>query len=151
MASLDFNDGTGPVTMRGVFGAPYDRFRNFSPSVLPIGPTVSPLTTKRPVQWVYNTIYPVTLELPYISPRVYNGESGTIRAQRLMRHLMGGGLVDVVVSDSVGTAPFANCWMLDGTTPSLTLESPQDGLYTLSVTLARGGNPFVAVYGGLVP
>jgi hypothetical protein len=151
MASLDFNDGSGAASLRGVYEPPFDRFRSFTPDVMPIGPSVSPIATKRPTQWVYGTIYTVTLELPYISQRVYNGESGTARAQRLMRHLIGGGLVDVVVSDSIGTAPFANCWMLADTRPSLVFEDRAAGLFTLSVTLARGGNPFVAVYGGLVP
>jgi hypothetical protein len=151
MAALAFNDGSGTASLRGVFAGGNNRFRGFTPTVLPVGPSTLDMSTGRSTMWVYRTEYRVTLELPNISPRVYDGESGTVRAGRLIAHLMRGGLVEVAVEDSIGTANNLNCWLAEGSVPALTLENPRDMLYSFSATLARGGDPFVAVYGGLLP
>lgn len=151
MAALEFNDGSGNVALRGALPAPANRFRSFTPAVLPIGPSVTNLSSGRMTQWTYRTEYRVSLDLPFISARVYNGESGTTRAQRFIAHMVKGGVCTVDVEDSVGSAAKLNCWLAEGTTPTLSLEDPSAMFYTLSITLARGGDPFVAVYGGFVP
>jgi hypothetical protein len=151
MAYLGFNDGSGYVALRGIIPAPGNRFRGFTPSQVPIGPSVAPLSTGRRTQWTYRTEFRVALELPFLSARTTMGESGTVRAGRLIAHLLRGGLVDVFVEDGVDVAGKLNCWLTEGAEPSLTLENPQDMLYTLSVSLSRGGDPFVALYGGLLP
>jgi hypothetical protein len=148
MAGFTFNDGTGSVTMRGVFAAPYDRFRNFSPTVNIVGPAVTRLSDATRSQWEYRTDYLVSLELPYISPRVYSSEAGTLRAHRLILHLLRGGTVDLLVED--GTTAANTCRLADGAVPSLTLDSPQDMLYTFSATF-RSATRFTCLYGGLVP
>lgn len=148
MAQLTFNDGTGSVSLRGVLPAPIDRFRGFSPTVQPVGPSVTRLSDGTRSLWEYRTDYLVSLELPFISPRVYNGESGTLRAHRLILHLLRGGTVDVDVQD--GTTAANTARLAEGSTPSLVLESPQDMLYTFSATF-RSATRFTAIYGGLIP
>lgn len=149
MAEIGWNDGAS-VTLRGIYDAPYDRFRNFSPLPNEVGPIVTSLGTGRSSQWRYRREHRVSLELPYISGRVYNGESGVLRAQRLIRYLIAGGAVDLSVQDSVGTATVV-CWLAEGTTPTLTFEDRSAGLYTFAATFANTSTPFVAVYGGVQP
>ena len=149
MAYLGFNDGTGYVTLRGVFAAPMNRFRSFQPSAIPVGPSVDSLATGARTLWQYRTDYLVALELPFISPRSYGGESGVLRAQRLCLHLLAGGAVDVGVEDDAATA-VNSCRLAPSAQPSLSLESPQDMLYTFASTF-RSSTPFVSVYGGVRP
>lgn len=148
MAQLTFNDGTGSVSLRGVFAAPGDRFRGFSPTVVPVGPVVTRLSDATRSLWEYRTDYLVSLQLPHISPRVYGGESGTLRAHRLILHLMRGGTVDVDVQDSTTAVNTAR--LAEGSTPTLELENPQDMLYTFSAAF-RSATRFTAFYGGFVP
>jgi hypothetical protein len=148
MAGITFNDGTGSVTLRGVFAAPFDRFRNFAPTVMPVGPTVTRLSDGARSLWEYRTDHLVSLQLPYILARVYGGESGTARAQRLMLHLMRGGAVDVLVED--GTTAANSCRLAEGSTPTLELEDPRVMSYTFAATF-RSGTRFTALYGGLAP
>lgn len=150
MAVITFNDGTGSVSLRGVFGAPYHRFRNFTPTTVPVGDRVTSIGTGQSARWVYRREYRVSLELPYISPRTYDGESGTTRAQRLIAHLESGGTVTVNVEDDVGTAPYT-AWLAEGSSATLTLENPQDMLYTFSATLAQTATYWSALYGGVRP
>ncbi len=150
MAAIGFNDTTGYVGLRGVFPGALGRFRNFSPTTDPVGSSVVSLGTGRTTLWEYRNEHVVSLELPYLSPRVYDGESGTARAQRLIRHLLRGGGVDVLVEDDVSTAPVVS-WLKSGTTPTLTLDNRQDMLYTLSVTLFNLTTRYTAIYGGVQP
>ena len=148
MAFIGFNDGSGYVSLRGVFAAPMNRFRGFSPSVTPVGPTVTRLSDGTRSVWEYRTDYIVSLQLPFISPRVYSGEFGTVRAYRLMLHLMRGGVVDVGVEDA--SSPTNSCRLAEGATPTLALDDPQSMLYTFAATF-RSATPFTAIYGGFVP
>jgi hypothetical protein len=149
MAGITFDDGTGSVTLRGIFPAPLDRLRGFTPRTVPLGVSVSPITTRRPTFWSYGTIFAVSFELPHLSQRMGGGESGVSRANRLIAHLIRGGVCSLLVEDLVSTAAVSNCYLLDGAQPELTLANPQDLLYSLSLTLANTTTPFVANYGGV--
>jgi hypothetical protein len=115
---------------------------------MPVGPTVTRLSDGTRSLWEYRTDHLVSLQLPYISPRVYGGESGTARAQRLILHLMRGGAVDVLAED--GVTPANSCRLAEGATPTLELDDPQAMLYAFAATF-RSGTRFTAIYGGLVP
>jgi hypothetical protein len=151
MAGITFNDGTGSVTLRGIIGAPYNRFRSLTPNRVPVGPAVSRLSTGQRTLWRYRTDFTGSLEFPHISARTYGGESGTIRAGRLMAHLLNGGTCDLLYEDDVSTPNLTGCWLTDGTTPALVLEDSRAMLYTLSLSLTHGTTPFLAIYGGLLP
>jgi hypothetical protein len=150
MAGLTFNDGTGSVTLRGVLAAPFNRFRNFSPTLNMAGVSVSSIGTGRTTLWEYRNDFLVSLELPFISPRGFGGESGTNMAQRLIRHLQRGNTVSLLVEDDVATASVTS-WLAPGASATLTLENPRDMLYTFAATFANTTTPYLAVYGGLRP
>jgi hypothetical protein len=147
MAYIGFNDGSGYVELRGRLPAPLNRFRSFSPTSQPVGPSVTRLSDGTRSLWEYRTDELVSLELPFITPRVHSGESGTARAQRLILHLMRGGAVDVAVED--GTTAINSCRLAEGSTPALVLESPQDRFFTFSATF-RSATRFTALYGGFL-
>lgn len=150
MARLGWNPGAGMVYLRGILPAPLNRFRTFTPTTFQVGPRVTSLGTGLTSTWLYRSEYRVTLELPFISAKVYDGERGTIRAGQLIARLQLGGTVDVDVADDAGVGVIT-AWLTEGTEPSLTLENPQDMLYTLSVSLTNTTTNFAAVYGGLNP
>ena len=151
MAYIGFNDGSGYASLRGVFAGANTRFRNFSPRTVPVGVAVSSLETGRRSFWRHRTDHLVDIELPFISARVYDGESGLARANRLAVHLLRGGLVDLAVEDDSSTPIVVGCWLADGATASVALEDRVAMFYTFSATLANNTTPFFATYGGFRP
>lgn len=147
MATIGFNDGSGYANLRGVFAAPFDRFRNFTPTRLPVGPLVTSIGTGRSVQWRYRLEYRVSLTLPHLSARVASGESSLVRAGRLVAYLIDGGAVDLAVEDDISTANVVS-WLAPGSTPEIVLDDPQSMLYSLSATFANTTTAYTAGYGG---
>ncbi len=150
MARIGFSDGSGMVYLKGVFSAPFDRFRSFVPTPVPVGASVVAIGSGRTALWEYRVDYRVSLSLPYISAKTYDGERGIARAQRLIQFLDRGGACMIDVQDTAGSAAI-NAWLTPGTLASLELEDASAMLYTLSASFTNTTTPFVADYGGLAP
>jgi hypothetical protein len=128
MASIQFTDGVGAVTLQSAWPSPANRFATWRPFARPIGEGAHALGTGMRYQWVFRTDYGAAFELRGIA------NTDVDLAMRLQAHLISGGTITVNTAD-LGSRSYATCCLapdaeveLDGPDP-VTLE------YTVRLTV----------------
>jgi hypothetical protein len=137
--SIAFTDELGAATLTNGKPVPADRFRNWTPDVDPIGPTVPALGTGILFHWNHRTDYLATLELHHIRPAQH------AVALRLKEYLQTGGTCTIATGDSAGNT--YTCRLAPGTTPTLRQTDPVNVEYVLSLAVKHTASaPLVCLY-----
>lgn len=127
MASITFTDLTGEATLSNGFSAPLDRFSNWTPDAIPVGPRHEGLGTGATFMWTHRTDYVVGLEIDKMPA------SSLPTAQRLKLHLLTGGTCTVTTNDTAGNT--YTCMLAPGSTPEIKFTDRRRLRYTFGVHL----------------
>lgn len=135
MASISFNDGAAWVLTNGK-PAPADRFANWTEMPNPFGDDARRQADGRLTKIRLRDDFGASFELRQIPVKLNGGQRLVDIAGRLIYHLKNGGLCSVATGD-VDANVYANCQLMDGTTPNLTLADKANLEYTLSLALVN--------------
>lgn len=119
------DDGTGVLTPHYPNG-PARRFRNWVPTVVPVGPVRHALGTGRRYQFEHRRDYRASFEIPGLRPDVHD------LVLRFQLHALKGCEFWVYTEDKNAAAYF--CRLAEGTEPALQFEDRQLLEYTISIT-----------------
>lgn len=102
MASIQFTDGTGAVTLQSAWPAPANRFGAWRPFAVPIGEGAHALGTGQRYQFVHRTDYGASFEIRGLV------NTDVDLALRLQAHLISGGTCTVNTADAASRS-YATC------------------------------------------
>lgn len=132
--SITFTDGVGAATLTNGKPTPGDRLSSFVPLTKPVGDSVSRQSDGAISMFVFRTDYGASFTLTQIPVATTGGVRLVDIAARLIAWLMLGGTC-VVNTGDVGSASYATCGLMPGTTPTLQLADRVNLEYTLSLSL----------------
>lgn len=133
LASISFTDALGVVSVTNTLPEPGDRFANWTPDAMAIGPAAVGLGNGLIYQWPFRDDYLVSLELPAIPNTEFD------KLLRLQTHLLDGYLV-AVACENVMASTFAICGLAPETVPEIEMTDSTNLEYTFRVRLL-GLNP----------
>lgn len=134
MAEITFTDAIGAATLRNAYGAPADRFANWTPITRPVGDSAVAQGTGARSMFRFRDDYMASFELRGISSHATSGVAPIDVADRLIYHLLNGGTCSVATEDADANT-YATCGLAPGADPQLQLADPQNLEYTLTLTL----------------
>lgn len=128
MASIQFTDGGGAVTLQSAWPAPANRFASWLPFARPIGEGAHELGTGKRHQFRHRTDYGASLEMRGLV------NTDVDLALRLEAHLISGGTVTVNTTDAA-TRVYTTCCLAPDGEFELSGPDPVTLEYTVRVTL----------------
>ena len=139
-SSIVFNDGAS-ATLNNGRSAPFDRFWQWTPSRIDVGPKGVPVGTGVTNVFIFRTDHCVSIELRDIP------ESMHAIALRLIQHLTRGGTATLNAGD-----PAANTYTVrlrPGTEPTLSIQDERRPSYVFKAELKNtAAVDLLSVYGG---
>lgn len=144
MAYLQYDPGSGAVTfdngLRSTASGLASRFRGWTPTATPVGPTAIGLGTGRRFQFSFRTDYGASFSMEEIP----NTSMAAMLA--LQAHLRRGGTVQVYTEDASSRA-YTNCNLAPDGDVTIELTDPTALLYTMSFTLINlAGTAMICEY-----
>jgi hypothetical protein len=134
-SKIDFTDATGAASLSNTRPVPLDRFANWTPRSVPIGPSETALGTGQKYAFVFRDDHMASFEIRGIP----NTQMAIML--RLERHLEAGGQVSVTTGDALGSV-YATCCLAPDQHPSITLSDSQNLEYAFQVSLLNvAGSP----------
>jgi hypothetical protein len=132
MASVTFTDGTGTATLdngtTAIAGGVGSRFASWTPFTRRIGERAVALGTGVSYAFTFRIDYGASFSMRDIPA------SAQDVAMRLIRHLLGGGVVTVTTGDT-SSRTYTNCGIDPEATPALAFQDAQFLTYSLDLSV----------------
>jgi len=141
MAGITFTDGTGTATLESPRPSPADRFWEFVPDYVPIGPRKTTLGDRAQHVFLFREDYTAKFAIRHLT-----GSAALAIALRLKRHLIGGGSV-TVTTDDVDDNEYAGLTLRQDTTPEIANEDELRVHFAFRCELASD-TPILVDYSG---
>lgn len=144
MGYITFTDATGAAQLdnglTGVAGGVGSRFVGWKSDSTPIGDAKEALGTGQRFMFQFRVDYTAEFEVQDIP----NANTSTL--DRLIAHLLGGGVVAVYTGDSAARS-YTNCCLAPGSTPSKRMFSREDITWALQLRLLNlSAAPMLCLY-----
>lgn len=127
MASVTFTDATGAATLSNGWPAPANRFANWTPDAVPVGPRAVALGTGLTSQFQFRVDYLAAFEIDKLV------STDLSVAQRLKLHLLGGGQCTVATEDVSSNS--YTCVLAPGTVPEITFSDRKRLRYSMRLAV----------------
>lgn len=139
MSYVEFNDGS-LVTLSNGLPAPGNRFLNWAPKPVVVGPRHHALGTGIPYVYKHALVHTVTFVLAEFP------QSKLADLLRFKAHLDNGGSFTLYTEDAAART-YPNCYLAEGGSVDLSDPDPVELLRTLTATVMNAaGTPFLCLF-----